>query len=60
MVKTSAAQVVDRRVNHFGIKNFTGLFGYRLANVMVVDSKTRNVTCIARNNSGLASSGNLL
>jgi hypothetical protein len=48
MVKASAAQVVNGCVNHFGIKNFTGLFGYCFANMMVIDPKTRDVTRIAR------------
>jgi hypothetical protein len=59
VVKASAAQVVDGRVDHFCIKNFAGLLGDCLSNVMIVDSKSRNVTCIAGYDGRLASSGNL-
>ncbi len=51
MVKTSATQIVDGSVDHFGVKNFAGLLGNCLADVMIVDSKAWNVACVARDDS---------
>lgn len=51
MVKPGTAQVVDGRIDHFCVKNFTRLLSQCFANVVVVDLKARDVACVARNDS---------